>query len=483
MSQEANETASIRLKFLEKDEEDLVHEMSLKNLQENGVLVRSESVLDIMEKAGSIVDRKRSIVRIPETVVREALSKAPKSMTLHARDPKHDLHLPVESVPYIATSGLAVYTLDLETGKRRNSTRKDIANFGKLADALSGIDYFWTTLTATEVPQEAHSVHELWTALQSTTKHVQAVSVINAADARAQIELGACVAGGKDQLRRNPIFSMIICPVAPLSFEKGAVEGHVELSRAGIPVVSMSMSLSGLSCPVTIAGTITNANSENLASLVITQSASPGAPHIYSSESAPIDMTTGGINYYSPDYPLISAALGQMAKRYQLPSMVGSWGAGGELPGMPEQFWEIYGMALSTLTGTDLASGAGSIDSAKGVSAEQLVLDSWLWEDVRPFVKKSRIDKETIALDIVKAVGHSGTFLTNPHTQQNFKKEIWVPDRAREPWQRYPAAKMTSEARDFAKKILKEHEVPRLDKTITNNGERIIQGFEKSLGS
>jgi trimethylamine:corrinoid methyltransferase-like protein len=42
---------------------------------------------------------------------------------------------------------------------------------------------------------------------------------------------------------------------------------------------------------------------------------------------------------------------------------------------------------------------------------------------------------------------------------------------------------MSSEAREFAKRTIKEHEVPRLDKTITKNGERIIQDFEKSLGS
>lgn len=476
-----NEMGALRLRFLDKGEEDLVHAESLRCLSEVGVMVRSPVVLDILEEAGAVVDRKAGVAKLPESMVTDAVKKAPKSIRLHARDPKHDLILPVERTPYVATNGLAVYILDIETGEKRPSTRKDITAFGKLADALPGIDYFWTTMTATEVPQGAHSLHELWTALQGCTKHVQGVSIISAADAKAQVELGAIVAGGKEELRKKPIFSVICCTVAPLSFERGAIEGQVELARAGIPVVSMSMSLSGLTCPVTIAGTIVNANAENLASLVITQSASPGSPHIYSSESSPVDMVTGNINYYAPEYPFISASLGQMAHRYGLPSLVGSWGSGGELPGIPESLSEIYGTTLTMFSGTDLASGIGSIDVAKGVSMEQAVLDSWLWEDVKLFLRRYLVDQETAAFDIIRQVGHTGSFLTNPHTQRNFRKELFMGGATQRKWQKYPADRMVSDAREHAKKVLREHEVPGFDPDARAKGDAIIREFEKAL--
>jgi len=472
---------ALRLRFLDDSEEDPVHAESLRCLREVGVMVRSPAVLDILEKAGAIVDRKAGVAKLPESLVTEALKKAPKSIRLHARDPRHDLQLPVEKTPYVATNGLAVYTLDLETGEKRASTRKDIAAFGKLADGLSGVDYFWTTMTATEVPQGAHSLHELWTALQGCTKHVQGVSIINAADGKAQVELGAIIAGGRDELRKKPVFSVICCTVAPLSFERGAIEGQVELARAGIPVVSMSMSLSGLTSPVTVAGTIVNANAENLASLVITQCACPGSPHIYSSESAPIDMATGNINYYAPEYPFIASALGQMAHRYRLPSLVGSWGSGGERPGIPESLSEIYGMTITMFSGTDLASGIGSIDVAKGVAMEQAVLDSWLWEDVKVFLRKYNVDKEATAFDIIKDVGHTGSFLTHPHTQRNFRKELFIRDKGCKPWQKYPIDRMVSDAREHAKKILREHDVPGLDPDLIAQGDRVISEFERTV--
>jgi len=470
-----------RVRFLDRDEEELVHSASLECLKDIGVLVRSPVVLRTLEKSGAIVDPRKGIAKLPQDMIEGAIRRAPKTIRLYARNPKHDLPLPVDGPPYIATSGLAVYVYDHETQTKRPSTRKDIAAFGKITDSLDAIDYFWPTVTASEVPERAHSLHELWTALKNCTKHVQGVSIISADDAKAQIELGACIAGSKDELRRKPYFSVICCTIAPLSFERGAVEGQVELAKAGIPIVSMSMSLAGMSSPVTLAGTIVNANSENLASLVITQCASPGAPHIYSSESAPVDMTTGCINYYAPETPGIAAALGQMAKRYGLPCMTGSWGVGGAEPGIPEAFTDMFGAALLSMANTDIASGMGSIDAAKGASLEQAVLDSWLWDDVRPYLRSFRIDRETIALDVMKAVGQGGTFLTHPHTGRTFRKELFIRDQGWKPWQKYPASKMLEGARALVRKILKEHAVPQLDPDIAKKGDDIIRRYEKNL--
>ncbi len=83
--------------------------------------------------------------------------------------------------------------------------------------------------------------------MQNTSKHVQGDAIHGAHNARAQIEMAALVVGGEDELRERPILSVISCPLAPLSFEGGSVEAQVELARAGIPIASLSMSLSGLS--------------------------------------------------------------------------------------------------------------------------------------------------------------------------------------------------------------------------------------------
>jgi len=82
----------------------------------------------------------------------------------------------------------------LLTGEYRDSTRKDIAAFTRLADAVDSVDFLWTALTAKDVTPLAHGPHELWVTMQNTTKHVQGVTVQSAKDAKVQIELPSLVA-------------------------------------------------------------------------------------------------------------------------------------------------------------------------------------------------------------------------------------------------------------------------------------------------
>jgi len=37
------------------------------------------------------------------------------------------------------------------------------------------------------------------------------------------------------------------------------------------------------------------------------------------------------------------------------------------------------------------------------------------------------VDTSTIAMDVIKNVGPGGNFLAQPHTFQNFRKELWIP--------------------------------------------------------
>lgn len=474
--------AIARLKFFDKDEIELIHQQSIECLERIGVMVKSPDVLMLLKGKGAKVDLKKGVAKLPESMVKEAVKKAPKSFTLGARDPKHDKKVPVEAYPLMATTGLAVFTHDLETGEKRQTTNNDLANFSKMADAMKGVDICWTTVTAHDVPQGALAVDSLWTALKNNSKHVQVVPATHgAADAKKQVEIASLVAGGPEALRKRPLFSVISCSIAPLCFEKAEIEAQAEFARAGIPVVSMSMSISGLSSPVTMAGTLENINAENLASLTITQAANPGAPFIYSSESAPMDMATGVMDYTAYQLPMIAAGAAQMAQRYGIPSHTSSWGFETMEPGIESSLSEAFGVLLNTMSGTDCMSGAGSLDHAKGASLEQVVIDSAVWEDIRTYMHRFPVSKETVALDVVEAVGHAGTFLKHMHTVRNFREETFIRDKSRRSWQATMSTKMALEAREAARKVLREHEVPPLPADVLRKGAELVKGYEAEV--
>jgi trimethylamine--corrinoid protein Co-methyltransferase len=420
------------------------------------------------------------IAKMPETMVNNALQSAPSQFTLYGRDSKHDIALPVDGPPKCSTSGLAVFISDLETGEERKVTKDDLSKFIRLSDALEGIGYVWTSLTLSDVPSMAHGAHEVWVTLQNTTKHVTSVSAQSTKDALMQIELAALVAGGKENLKRNPILSVVVCPVAPLTFEKGAVEAHVEFAKAGIPISSMSMSMGGISAPVTTAGMISNNNTENLASLVITQTAAPGAPHIYTVESTPMEMTTAGVNYRAPELPFISNSAAQMARRYQLPCETGCFGGSDSTIGMSKSYCETSTTALSVM-GTDLVVGMGGTNNALANSYEQLVIDAYLWDCYRSFLKNHEITEEKVALDVVKEVGHGKDFLQHEHTLANFKKELTLWDKKKLAMQTTLSDNMVPEAKAIAKDLIKNHVVPALDSEILEQGNTILDEYDKLM--
>ena len=462
------------------DEEELIHGQSLRCLEELGVMIRSPRVLKLLEDAGAKVDHNQQIARISEDMVAEAVRKAPREFTLCARDPAHDMKIPVSGMPYAATTGLANYMSDIDTEERRNATRSDLADFARLADALDSVDFFWTVVVPMDVSDRSHAVHQLWTSLRNTTKHVQQVEVMDAEDAKVQIDLASLVAGGREELRERPIFSVVSSPISPLSFEKGAAEAQVELSQAGVPIVSMTMPLSGFTSPVTVAGTMNLVNVENLASLVMSQTAAEGAPFVYSSAAVPADMKTGTVPSGAAESPPLAAGLSQMANRYRLPCMMGGWGLSNDTrPGVDLSLSEVFSYGSELFGEIDLTCGFGSLDGAKGASLEQIVIDAYTWKNFRPFLRNMPVDEQSIAFDALRDVGHGGTFISHPHTLRNFRESIFNRDENVLRWETTRSREMVPEARAIAKKILSEHWAVELDGRVLEHGDSIVARYEK----
>ena len=132
--------ASPKTLLLNKAEEDLIHDKSIECLQEVGVRVDSESVLELLEESGASVDYENHIAKITEKMIDEALEAAPNEIILHGRGPRNDLELPVPTYPYSAMNGNALFIRDKNTGEYRSSTARDAADISKLTNNLDNID-------------------------------------------------------------------------------------------------------------------------------------------------------------------------------------------------------------------------------------------------------------------------------------------------------------------------------------------------------
>lgn len=476
-----------RLNVLERDELEAIHQNSLRILSELGVKVHSPLVLEGLRAFGAEVKAATEQAFLPEDVIKRALRSAPREIRLGARDPKHDLVIPTNGPPFAATNGLAVTMIDLETGETRSTTGADLTKFATLADALEGVDFFWPIVTAGDVPARAHEVHEIAISLTHTTKHIQGDATSGLA-ARFEVELATAVAGGREALRRRPLFSVVQCPICPLEFEHGSVEAQAEFARTGIPVVAMSMALCGFTAPVTLAGTLSITHAENLASITISQAIHEGAPVIYSCESMPADMQTGEINYGVVEEVLIGAAASQLGRSLGLPTLIGGFGIRlrEKTPGLPRHPQVFFSTALTTFNHTDLLAGIGGLDRAKGAALEQVVIDTDLWETIRPHLGQHVTDPETLAYDVIAQMAPTGTFLRHPHTTRHLRKELWLETgeaarRHAQYWSTDEAA-IVSAARERVREILKTHRAPPLDAPVRRRIEEILLEADRKLG-
>ena len=165
-----------KLQFLSSDEIRRIHDTSLKVLEEVGIALESDAVTKLLLDSGCTASKDGERVLIPGSVVKSALSKAPKSILLASKDGKHDIRIPDRERLFISTGGEGVYIKDLLTGDTHTPTAEDLAKFEKLTEALPQIDFSWFLVGAQEQPAHLKGFVEMMTGFTHTTKHIQSAA-------------------------------------------------------------------------------------------------------------------------------------------------------------------------------------------------------------------------------------------------------------------------------------------------------------------
>ncbi len=111
-------------------------------------------------------------IRFPRALVEDMLAVAARDITLHARDPKHDLHLTGTKV-HFGTAGAAVHIVDPVTLEYRESTAQDLYDAARLTQNLDNVHFFQRAMVCRDVVDNYDmDINTLYACLAGTTKHV-----------------------------------------------------------------------------------------------------------------------------------------------------------------------------------------------------------------------------------------------------------------------------------------------------------------------
>lgn len=412
-----------------------------------------EPALHVFDKAGARVDWRTQIVYLPESLVAEALARAPSRFVFEARDSSHRLDL-AEGSTYFTNGFGATYVLDVESRERRVATLEDLARFTRLADSLSHVDYPITQCIPQDVSKGLVGQYMALTMLANTVKHVYCptFSLDGALDF---MEMAAIVLGGEEALRQHPTFiNSMICPTSPLQYSADAAARLMAFSRARVPVGLWSAPLAGATGPATLAGTVVVQNAEVLAGLVLAQLVGPGTPILYGTGASVMDMTFGTPAYAAPELSLLNVVTAQLAQQYGLPT----YGTGGvidaKVPDEQAAYESMLSSVVASMAGITIVHDAvyGILESGMTACYEQLLICHEMVGMIRRVLEGLEVTPETLALPVINAVQPGGTFLNQQHTLHTFRREHWFPDLTdrspRSEWQQHGAKDVVQRARD-----------------------------------
>lgn len=472
----------LRLEILTAEDVQKIHEATLWIIEHVGVRFPSERALSIWETHGASVDREKQIVRAKSELIENALKACPPTYNLAARDPSQDLPLDGNHV-YLGTDGCGVEVIDLETGVRRISCLQDVADISRLADATEEVAFHWVPVSAQDRPPETRGLHEVRTIWANSTKHVQTESIYNEREARAAIEMAALIAGGREQLRKRPVLSLMQCSASPLGHDGGSVEAALLAAEAGIPTGFMTMAACLTTGPATQAGNLAVGNAEVIAATALLQLAFPGAPVFYAAAQTASDLRSGAYTGGGPEDFLFGAATNVLADFYDIPLSMGSFATGAKEPNWQAGLENSLSTFMASLTMSDMLLGAGFLHGSRVWSYAEMMMDAEIFSIVHKMMQGILVDDESLALEAIAAVGPGGSFLSQKHTRRHMR-DVFLPQfMDRRPYAEWEIHK--DNAPDWAlakaRKILAEHQPDPLDEKLLAELDNIIAAEEKAL--
>ncbi|MEW5871630.1 MAG: trimethylamine methyltransferase family protein [Chloroflexota bacterium] len=447
-------------------------------LEEVGVHCPSAKAREIYAAQGAQVDPASQVVRLSPDLVLRAMSHAPRFYTMGARLPSHDIRLDGTAM-YCATDGCGVETIDFETRKRRTSCKEDIARMARLADYLPSVGFYWPMVSAQDHPSSA-PLHELEASYNHTVKHVQTETVMDELMARYAVEMATVIAGDTATLRARPPLSSLVCTIAPLAQDLGGMEAALVFAEAGIPVGFMSMANTGSTAPATIAGTLSIADAEIVAALVLVQLAFPGAPVYYSMMPGVTHPRTGAYLSTTWEIDVAYAAGVELAHMWGVPTLAAMFGPDAPVPGWQSAAEVASSLLLDALCGAETGSGMGLLESCTLLYPEELVLAADIYHRVRITAEAIDTSPQAMALDVIKAVGPRGHFLGHRHTRQAMRRLRFSELTAQpEPSGGFRDPVMI--AQDKVKWVLENHYPQPLEASQQAELSRILQAAERAI--
>ncbi len=458
------------IEVLSADQVEAIHEASLRVLETSGIEFLDDEALSILKAAGAQVEPGSRMVRFDRGLVLESIAKAPSEVTLHARNPAYNLTFGGNHVNFGSVAS-APNASDLDRGRRPGSFA-DYCDLLKLVQSLNIVQFIGGyPVEPADLPAPTRHLDAHYAAITLTEKiwHPYSLGKQRISDALQMIRIARGFIS-EEQLRQEPSLFSIVNSNSPRRLDGPMIQGLLEMSRHGQPIVLTPFTLCGAMAPVTIAGALTMQNAEALAGIALIQLAAPGAPCMYGGFTSNVDMKSGAPAFGTPEYTRAAMAGGQLARRYKLPYRSSNACAANAVDAQAayESEMSVWGAVMG---GANLVlHGAGWMEGGLVASYEKVIIDAEILQMMAEFLRPLDINDDTLGLGAIAEVGPGGHFFGSPHTMERYETAFYAPMvsdwRNFETWREGGAIDAAHKANAIWKQLLASYRQPPIDAAI-----------------
>ena len=447
-------------------------------LSDTGLQRMHATVLDLLERVGlsqaipSMVEKVAAKggkltadgrLLFPRALVEDVIANARKSFVMHARDERQDMQVGGSRV-FVGSGGAAPNIIDLETGKYRETTLRDLYAAARLVDTLDNIHFYHRSLVARDCP-DAWSVdlNTAYACVAGTSKHI-GMSFFEPEHVVKITEFFDQVAGGPGEFGKRPFCSLLSAHVVPpLRFAEESCAVAEMGVRLGYPVQMISAGQAGATSPVTLAGSVAQSVAESLAGVVFCYLVDQDAKAIFAPKNVVSDLRTGSMCAGSGEQGVLMAANAQMGRYYGFVTSSMAGMTDSKLPDMQHGYEKCHGLTLAAQAGSNVISqGCGLEASLLGAAFESYVVDNDMIGVVLRGVRGVEVSDETLAVDAIEAVVRGeGHYLGHPQTLERMKSDYLYPDVADRQtphdWEVEGALDIRERGRIVARQVLASH--------------------------
>ena len=450
-------------------------------LTKSGVRIHHDGMLDILAGAGCRIDRGARRCFFTEMIIRDAIQRVGGRTSPKVAVPAGWSPRPVWQ------GGSFPHIVEWPACRRRLATRRDVLDMAKMAHTMAEFGTVGKVLTCCEIGQR---IEPLWAALQIaqiTDKTVEGGEIFYASQIEPLVRMGEIITG-----KRGDTSLVASCDffISPLILDTNQAECFITKRRFDIANVPGTMPISGISAPVTIAGTVTVAVAELMAGWVMGCAIDPNLPASGIVASGSMDMRTLAACFGSPEALLQNTTIVNLCHRlYGIPAWAVMGYVDCKRPGIEAMFAKMLPL-VGVPFGTHMLHVAdGLLSAGQDYSPVQHMLDVEMANAINRFWGNFEVNDDTIAIDLIEQMMRSDhtNFLDTDHTFTHYKTEQWYPkwfDRSR--WQG-DAAEAGAERRmldridRYCKDAIARYQPPDIDKAKLAELRRIFLAAERTI--